>query len=562
MNLMNMKGLFIILILIIIMIYVSVDSSRKKKMKLLRRLSDTWGKPSRREITQQELEIISHLFRDSLEDGKEYIDDITWKDLNMDEVFRVMNTANSSAGQEYLYRMLRMPERDRTEQQELHRLAEFFTTQEKKRIAIQKHFAGLGFAKYISLSDYVALLVEKKSTGNVVHFAILAGLATSVAACFVNPGIGVAALIVLIVFSILSYYKMKAQVESYFICITQVVRMIHTAQKIAKEHYDELQEYNAKLDTLCEMFSNITRSAWLLESGNVNGSLIEALMDYLRMITHVDLIQFNRMVDKLSEREQEAYELMNILGKIEATICIASFREMLPFWSEPEFVSDNQQGLVVQDVYHPLIAEPVTNSITTKKNILLTGSNASGKSTFLRTIAINALLSQAIDTSVSRKYIAPRYRIYSSMSLVDDLSNSNSYYMVEIQSLKRILEAAGEVGRPVLCFVDEVLRGTNTVERIAASSEILKYLQYQNVLCFAATHDVELTTMLVQYYENYHFQEEVTKDNVTFNYRLYHGPATTRNAIKLLKMIGYDEKIVTAAEKQAGYFVENGVWKL
>ena len=217
----------------------------------------------------------------------------------------------------------------------------------------------------------------------------------------------------------------------------------------------------------------------------------------------------------------------------------------------------------VTEVFHPLIKEPVVNSITTSKHVLITGSNASGKSTFLKTIAINALLSQTIYTSTSKEYNAPFYRIYSSMALRDDLNAQNSYYIVEIKSLKRILDAVDKDDkRPVLCFVDEVLRGTNTVERIAASSEILKSLRYKNVLVFAATHDIELTYLLEKYYDHYHFQEEVTDDDVKFNYRLFTGPAVTRNAIKLLGVIGYNKNIIDAAESQAGYFIRSGSWKV
>ena len=81
--------------------------------------------------------------------------------------------------------------------------------------------------------------------------------------------------------------------------------------------------------------------------------------------------------------------------------------------------------------------------------------------------------------------------------------------MVEIKSLKRIVDRAKEEGEPVLCFIDEVLRGTNTVERIAASTEILSLLAQKNALCFAATHDIELSYILDEIYTNYHFEEEV-----------------------------------------------------
>ena len=163
---------------------------------------------------------------------------------------------------------------------------------------------------------------------------------------------------------------------------------------------------------------------------------------------------------------------------------------------------------------------------------------------------------------MSDYYKAPVYRIYSSMALRDDLSSSNSYYIVEIKSLKRMLDAVSKDGHPVLMFVDEVLRGTNTVERIAASSEILKSVRTDKALVFAATHDVELTSLLKGRYDNYHFQEEVTDDEVIFDFKLYTGPATTRNAIKLLKTIGYDSTIINAAERSAGYFLNNGKWNV
>ena len=88
---------------------------------------------------------------------------------------------------------------------------------------------------------------------------------------------------------------------------------------------------------------------------------------------------------------------------------------------------------------------------------------------------MNALLAQTVHTCAAVSYEAPFYRIYSSMSLRDDLAGGDSYYMVEIKSIKRILDQVERAGeRPVLCFVDEVLRGTNTVERIAASTQIMK----------------------------------------------------------------------------------------
>jgi DNA mismatch repair ATPase MutS len=132
---------------------------------------------------------------------------------------------------------------------------------------------------------------------------------------------------------------------------------------------------------------------------------------------------------------------------------------------------------------------------------------------------------------------------------------------VEIKSLKRIYEAAKA---PVctLCFVDEVLRGTNTVERIAASREVLAGLAGSGrTICFAATHDIELTYLLEKDCDNYHFEETVTDDKVEFDYRLHEGRATSRNAIKLLRMLGYPQDVIERAETSAEHFLQTGEWK-
>lgn len=213
-----------------------------------------------------------------------------------------------------------------------------------------------------------------------------------------------------------------------------------------------------------------------------------------------------------------------------------------------------------KDLYHPLIENPVSNSFCLDGGMLVTGSNASGKSTFLRNVAVNAVLAQTIATCTASFYQAPPSRILTSMALTDNLEGGESYFMVEIRSLKRILDAAAQDGA-LLCVVDEVLRGTNTIERIAASSRILQKLCQKQVFCFAATHDIELTYILEDWYENYHFGEEIRGKDVLFSYLLRKGRASSRNAIRLLENLGYGKELVQSAREAAGEFERTGVWK-
>ena len=113
-----------------------------------------------------------------------------------------------------------------------------------------------------------------------------------------------------------------------------------------------------------------------------------------------------------------------------------------------------------------------------------------------------------------------------------------------------------------MCFVDEVLRGTNTVERIAASAQILKSISGANCICFAATHDIELTYLLENVYCNYHFSEEIEENDISFTYKLMDGRAQTRNAIKLLGIMGFSSEIIHEAENMAGNFLKTGVWQM
>lgn len=289
------------------------------------------------------------------------------------------------------------------------------------------------------------------------------------------------------------------------------------------------------------------------------GNPLDLLLDFLRMGFHLDLIKFNQMLSEVRKHIGEIDKMVTIMGRVEALIAVGAFREAYKY-CVPEFA--DKKSIMAQGIYHPLINDPVPNSINTNGSVLITGSNASGKSTFLKTLAINAILAQTIHTCLAERFVTGMFRVCSSMALRDDVQGGSSYYIVEIKALKRILDLLADDDRhPVLCFVDEVLRGTNTVERIAASTQILRSMA-ENCICFAATHDIELTHLLERVYRNYHFEEEIKDDDIIFSYKLLDGRATTRNAIKLLGIMGYDDSMIREAEEMANAFLKTGHWKV
>ena len=317
---------------------------------------------------------------------------------------------------------------------------------------------------------------------------------------------------------------------------------------------------------------SLTGSRLLLREA---GDPLRAPLDYLCMLLHPDLIVYACVQGRADSLTEEMRTQYRGLGRLDASVAIASWRRTLPVWCRPVFNQDRQiaknegQGVQpvcsVEGLVHPLLQAPVGNDLRTSRPILITGSNASGKSTFLKAAAYAALLAQSVGTVPAKSYEAPPMQVCTSMALRDSLQEGESYYIVEIRSLKRILDAAKDPSaRPpgcgILCCVDEVLRGTGTVERIAASTEILQELARRGVLCMAATHDRELTQLLEGIYDNYHFGEMFDGKDVRFTYKIEPGPSRSRNAIRLLGELSYDREIVDRAQQRAEAFLKEGVW--
>lgn len=560
-----MDGLWIVLgIVLVIIVLIILDKiiNSGHEKELITTLEKGWGKKNTNKFTEEEFKLIKYYYEHICQDTD--VDDITWNDLDMDNIFTRINSTNCSIGSEYLYSMLHKLEFEKDNKfglEERNKLAKLFVDNKEHRINTQVILSKIGRNKKISIYEYMTRMKEVSSNNCLINKIQVLLLLISILGIVLNfkPALFIA--FVMIGVNVATYYSHRAKIEPYLSFFGYIVRLNKNITDLCKIEADELKPYQSRLKEISKALKKLRKGAFLLTQGAVSGSFVDAIMDYVKMIFHVDIIKFYSMLEVIKENQEYITELYEIIGFIDSSVAIASYRESLNYWSEPQLYKSNGIEYSVKEVFHPLIKEPVTNSISEKKCVLLTGSNASGKSTFIKTLAINAILSQTIYTSVSKKYVAPFYQIYTSMALRDSLLSGESYYMVEIKSLKRIINAKHE-NRPILCFVDEVLRGTNTLERISASSHILSYIAKGNAMCFAATHDIELTKILENDYKNYHFQEKILDNDVNFDYKLYEGKAKSRNAIKLLKMIGYEDEIVDKASKMAENFLQNGVWKI
>lgn len=537
-----------------------IYDERKSLKKLEYRLRHHYGELSTEEYQIEQYMSIARYFTKHPAPGQ--IDDITWNDLSMDDVFKRMNYTFSSAGEEMLYYTLRTPKASKEELTHFEELVQFFTEHTEERVKLQLLFHKLGRTGKFSMYDYLDHLDILGRRSNRKHWILNLLYIPAIICCVMVPSKGILLLVGLMLYNMFGYFAEKKEIDPYITSFAYIMKLMDAAHKVENIRLDELKEEMDVLRAHRKNLSSFKRgSFWLMSSGRMSGSgnPLDILLDYVRMIVHLDLIKFNSMLEQVRLHVDDVDALFETLGLLETAIAVGAYRTSLTAYCIPTLVEGKEKVLKAEALYHPLIANPVKNSITTRKGVLLTGSNASGKSTFLKTVALNAVFARTIHTVLADAYESSYFHICSSMSLRDDLAGGESYYMVEIRAIKRILDLAA-AGEPVLCFVDEVLRGTNTVERIAASTEILKSLSKDNVMCFAATHDVELTGLLEQVYDNYHFEEEIVDGDVCFNYRLLNGKATTRNAIKLLQVMGYEESIIENANRRAEAFLAGGKW--
>lgn len=553
-----MQYVFYALIVVLGLVILSIMNENRLKKLWIAQLKQNWGAVPEEEYTSEKFESL-RTYYNYIKDDKLDVDDITWNDLDLDEIFMLINNTESSIGEEYLYALLRKPCFSEEELRERDRLMKFFDANEDNRIQLQMKLFSVGKMSGISFYDYVNRLDKQEPTKYIFNILMALGLILSIAIIFINPPVGGVLTLLFVVNNIYQYYMQKAKIENYLIVFAYICRLLDSIDEIHKLEIPEIQRYTDQLKQDCAHFKSFRKGAYLVTPKKASGNLADSIMDYFRMLFHIDLIKYNTMLRFFKNNKDVLNRIFHNVGYLDSMVAAASFRRMLPYYCEPALEKNRKPGINAADIYHPLISEPVVNSISEHSSVMITGSNASGKSTFIKTLAINAILAQTIYTATCRSYRGSFFMIYSSMALRDNIFSKESYYMVEIKSLKRILDRVNnEI--PTLCFIDEVLRGTNTLERVAASSRILSYLAQKNTLVFAATHDIELTHILESYYSNYHFQERIEKDEIIFDYKLYQGKAISKNAIKLLDMLKFPKEITHAAENAAEGFLTKGEW--
>lgn len=207
---------------------------------------------------------------------------------------------------------------------------------------------------------------------------------------------------------------------------------------------------------------------------------------------------------------------------------------------------DESPCFYAKDMYHPLLSEEscVKNSIELKNGTyLITGSNMSGKTTFLRTIGINMVLLHAGAALCAKQVNASSMHVFTSMRVHDNVSEGISTFYAEIKRIQKMNEASKKK-ETMLVLIDEIFKGTNSADRLYCANNAIRHLHRPWIITMVSTHDFELCELENDeqvHAHNYHFSEYYEEGRIAFDYRLKQGKCTTTNARELMRLAGFEE---------------------
>lgn len=289
---------------------------------------------------------------------------------------------------------------------------------------------------------------------------------------------------------------------------------------------------------------DFARGGFLLDFKEPTGAL-----EYLKICTLYDARFFISKFRYLESRKEALKQVFLAIGFLDNCVSILRMRNDSQTPSSIP-VHHTLESFTFEDCFHPLIDQEnvVSNSIEIHKpGVILTGLNMAGKSTFLRSVAISALLSQTIHTVFCSRYQGPLCKVFAVMKTEDSLPEGKSHFMQELTSIQRLVEVASDF-YPCLLIVDEMFRGTNSDERIATSSAVTTYLgSKKNTI--VSTHDLEVISHAPSSFDKYNFSGLVESEGgLCFDFVLRRGMCRDRNAIRLLQNLGYPGEVLTSAK--------------
>jgi hypothetical protein len=511
------------------------------KRRAMAELRARWGKPGDKDgwLASDYFDLV----RDCKPDA--CIDDKTWLDLEYPEIFARMDSTATPVGSQVLYRQLRTHVDDEDELARRHALYARLQSDARLRDALQARLIPLKDEHNARIAHFLfgELPPPLRHRGLLWGWSLLSVLVLVVVLVASWPiWIWLSMVLVNAIVIVRNGDRAMRDVQTLTACL----HLVKVANDLAAMRGDgaSLPQWialRAEASNRAELRKSLRPLAWLKLPAI---SVAATWLNFAFLVELLAQVQAMRRFAILRHKLAASFELV---GGIDATIAIASWLEYCPQHCPPHLA--DRAVLELAQGYHPLLPEGVRNSIRLdRRSVLVTGSNMAGKTTFIKMVAVNALLAQTLGFCLASAATIPRSRVMASIQARHSVASGKSHYFSEVETIRSFLARQAQGGCTIFA-IDELFSGTNTVERVAIARAVLESLG-SRALVLATTHDIELQTLVAGHYDLCHFQESPEVDGF-FDYRIRRGAATERNAIRLLHEIGFPETIIAKAAAYA-----------
>jgi DNA mismatch repair ATPase MutS len=525
-----------------IIIYLRYQHRKRKKQRM-EAIQKEWGCPKTTDFAFGRIEKYDLL----TSDHSHSLSPQTLNDIDFHELFCFLDRTTSKTGQQYFYSKLKHPVTSTESLTRFNSLVHLFSAQRSVRESAQDELLHLSHRNAYLITSLLQNISHKKPEWLKYLVASPILVAALLVASIYSPGL----LILLILpagLNMILHYWNKSNSVHISHSFPQLIRLIQVTRRISQMH-PSLKDDTAEESV--EALKYFQSKSLLLQAGADEGlrdelsNVFTYFIELTKAAFLVEVFTFYHLLHQLELKKKSIRVLFDYIGNVDSAISVASLRAGSST-CEPD-LTHSPKTISTKNICHPLIANCVANDLNVHaKGILITGSNMSGKTTFLRTVIINSILAQTIFTCFADVFQSPILKQFSSIRIDDSLMDAKSYYLEEVISIHSLIR---ETESPAhnLFVLDEVFKGTNTVERIAAAKAILSFLSRGNNIVIVSTHDIELADLLNEEYDLFYFSESIEQKELHFDHKIKKGPLKTRNALKILELYGFPEEIIREA---------------
>jgi len=372
---------------------------------------------------------------------------------------------------------------------------------------------------FMTAASLILLLLS-----SVLHVPLKIAFTTFVSAIFINGTI-----------SIFFFYRSGKIMNRINSLVAYTLQYVPIVELCTKNRFDSVILNDIQTEFL-EQKKSYSKLRSMNELLNVrNNSILWIAVNCLAVLDIYTVLQF-----ALWEKRHlsQLPELLNAIGHLDALVSLANYNFNSPDTTIPQFISE---GIDVENIYHPFImdGDAVGNDYVQDEHSIsiVTGANMSGKSTFLRAIALNLVLANAGCKVFAKRFsFNPQVKLFTSMRTQDNIAIGKSYFNAEINRLDQAIDYCS-VNSPTLLILDEVLKGTNSEDKLQGSLELLKFFSERNYMAIVATHDIGVTSLENKYggskFKNYCFEIELGVP-ITYTYKINRGICKNKNASYIL----------------------------